>query len=195
MDARSLRIAFFMMTVAGLTGCSSSSSGGSAEQIATGVTCGRTICAPGEVCCNASCGICTPPDGACIQVVCDPPPPPAGACRGDSDCHELSDYCTGCDCRAVSICEKDPTCPGPGVQCFVDPCEHQAAFCDAGRCALRDRPAPCPPEKCGPALGMPNTFCPDGKTVAGPSGRCLMSADGTCGWERVECPDPSVCGA
>jgi hypothetical protein len=24
----------------------------------------------GEVCCNPSCGICTPPDGVCIQIAC-----------------------------------------------------------------------------------------------------------------------------
>ena len=32
--------------------------------------CGDSVCGAGEVCCNASCGICTPPDGVCIQVVC-----------------------------------------------------------------------------------------------------------------------------
>jgi len=34
------------------------------------VECGNTICSPGLVCCNASCGICTPPGGACIQIAC-----------------------------------------------------------------------------------------------------------------------------
>lgn len=36
-----------------------------------GERCGDTVCGPGRVCCNASCGICTPPGGACIQIVCD----------------------------------------------------------------------------------------------------------------------------
>jgi hypothetical protein len=36
-----------------------------------GPTCGSNVCPAGQVCCNASCGICTPPDGACIQIVCD----------------------------------------------------------------------------------------------------------------------------
>lgn len=36
-----------------------------------GVTCGDTTCDTGQVCCNASCGICTPPDGACIQIACE----------------------------------------------------------------------------------------------------------------------------
>lgn len=46
----------------------------------------------------------------------------------------------------------------------------------------------CEPSECGPAMGMPNHLCPDGTTNAGPSGRCLRSADGTCGWEVIECP-------
>lgn len=33
--------------------------------------CGPNTCSDGLVCCNASCGICTPPDGACIQIACN----------------------------------------------------------------------------------------------------------------------------
>jgi hypothetical protein len=36
-----------------------------------GEPCGERTCGAGMVCCNASCGICTPPGGACIQVACD----------------------------------------------------------------------------------------------------------------------------
>ncbi|MBI2393942.1 MAG: hypothetical protein HYV09_30510 [Deltaproteobacteria bacterium] len=48
--------------------------GKTAECVAdkTGVACGSTTCAPGDVCCNASCGICTPPGGMCIQLACEP---------------------------------------------------------------------------------------------------------------------------
>jgi hypothetical protein len=35
-----------------------------------GERCGDTTCSTGMVCCNSSCGICTPPDGACIQIAC-----------------------------------------------------------------------------------------------------------------------------
>jgi hypothetical protein len=35
-----------------------------------GPTCGTKICATGMVCCNASCGICTLPNGACTQQFC-----------------------------------------------------------------------------------------------------------------------------
>ena len=54
----------------------------------------------------------------------------------------------------------------------------------------------CDEAECGPQLGMPNILCPDGVTVAGPTGRCLRQADGTCGWEVISCPPctGSSCG-
>jgi hypothetical protein len=36
-----------------------------------GSACGPTSCGEGMVCCNASCGICTPPGYACIQIACN----------------------------------------------------------------------------------------------------------------------------
>ncbi|KAH6679986.1 hypothetical protein F5X68DRAFT_234502 [Plectosphaerella plurivora] len=35
-----------------------------------GVQCGKNVCDAGQICCNPSCGICTPPDGACIMIFC-----------------------------------------------------------------------------------------------------------------------------
>lgn len=35
--------------------------------------CGPHACPQGQVCCNSSCGICTPPGGACIQIACEDP--------------------------------------------------------------------------------------------------------------------------
>jgi hypothetical protein len=35
-----------------------------------GEKCGDVTCASGQVCCNASCGICTPPGYSCIQLAC-----------------------------------------------------------------------------------------------------------------------------
>ena len=35
-----------------------------------GVQCGPTTCASSDVCCNESCGICTPPGGFCTQGLC-----------------------------------------------------------------------------------------------------------------------------
>ncbi len=157
-----------------------------------GERCGPTVCAPGTVCCNASCGTCTPPGAACTQQACEPPP--AGACKADFDCRTYSDYCAGCSCGALSVCDAEPVCTGPGVQCFVDPCASAQAYCASGRCALRPATETCSPGTCGPSLGMPNHTCPDGATIAGPSGRCLRQPDGSCGWEVLSCPDLSICG-
>ena len=37
---------------------------------AGGEPCGDTVCGANSYCCNASCGICAPLDGACIQIAC-----------------------------------------------------------------------------------------------------------------------------
>jgi hypothetical protein len=100
------------------------------------VTCGAVTCERGERCCNESCGICTRPGGACTEQLCEPPV----ECRRDADCRAFSDYCTGCDCRALAASEPDPVCPGPGVQCFVDPCFNQRASCVDGQCELVTAP-------------------------------------------------------
>lgn len=50
----------------------SNNGGGSSDPSPGGEPCGDTTCGEGLLCCNASCGICTPPDGACIQVICGP---------------------------------------------------------------------------------------------------------------------------
>lgn len=128
----------------------------------SGPSCGPSTCAAGDVCCNESCGICTPPGGMCTQQFCEPSsgtctqialcvdsytwddaacacvaaPKPTGACTTDADCRTFSDYCTGCDCRALSSSEADPTCDGPGVRCFADPCTGKTATCVAGACSL-----------------------------------------------------------
>ncbi len=104
-----------------------------AKRPPAGEPCGPTTCGPGLVCCNASCGICTKPDEACIQIACEPPP---GKCNIDADCRTFSDYCTGCDCRALTVSQPDPVCPGPGVQCLVDPCFNKAAVCKDRKCTL-----------------------------------------------------------
>jgi hypothetical protein len=38
-----------------------------------GEACGSRTCGAGEYCCNASCGICAPAGGACIQIACAEP--------------------------------------------------------------------------------------------------------------------------
>lgn len=55
-------------------------------------------------------------------------------------------------------------------------------------------PETCVVDDCGPALGLPNYTCDDG-TIAGPTGECIETEDGYCGWEVVECPEPQACGS
>jgi hypothetical protein len=38
--------------------------------LGAGTPCGGSVCGAGEFCCNASCGICAPLGGACIQIAC-----------------------------------------------------------------------------------------------------------------------------
>ena len=65
-----------------------------------------------------------------------------GACKQDGDCRAFSDYCTGCDCRALGKDDRDPACSGPGVRCLVDPCRDKVAVCREGRCVTADKPKP-----------------------------------------------------
>lgn len=57
-------------------------------------------------------------------------------CTTNADCRLEADYCTGCDCRALSSRESLPVCSGPGVRCFADPCMAKAAVCSAGACVV-----------------------------------------------------------
>jgi hypothetical protein len=51
-----------------------------------------------------------------------------------------------------------------------------------------DCPRSCTPQECGPQPAQPNRICPNSMTIAGPTGRCLRDAMGTCGWEIISCP-------
>lgn len=73
-----------------------------------GEPCGDTVCGDGLVCCNASCGICTPPDGACIQIACAP----------GTKVEDNLDQLSAVD-DAQTTAKKDPIfCGGfAGIQC------------------------------------------------------------------------------
>ncbi len=86
----------------------------------------------------------------------------------------------------VACTEEAKICPdGSAVGRTGPNCEF--ASCPAGN----DQPLDCKSSECGPQLGMPNYLCSDGKTTAGPTGRCLRNSDGTCGWEVTSCPAPN----
>ena len=110
--------------------------GGSARACASSAEC------PAGTTCTTELGVCNPPPGCdptknvCPAVCYGTCGPPNAACRSDADCRLFSDYCTGCDCRALASNAPDPTCPGPGVQCLVDPCEGKRAACKQGACVV-----------------------------------------------------------
>jgi hypothetical protein len=102
---------------------------GGGDRATTAGMCGTAACTSAQVCCNSSCGLCTPPGGTCVPVVC-------GSCAVDSDCRLFDDYCTGCDCRALAKNDPNPTCNGAGVQCLVQPCGFKITRCTSGRCVV-----------------------------------------------------------
>jgi hypothetical protein len=92
--------------------------------------CGTTTCSKDTVCCNASCGICTAPGGACLQIACDPAT--AGkrcadlGCAKDESCMDTpagpqciakeDDPCSLADCPAQQVCSLAggaAVCRGP----------------------------------------------------------------------------------
>lgn len=117
-----------------------SGDGGSSATDGGSVSCGPTTCAAGEVCCNESCGVCTPPDGFCTDEVClDAGTEPDGggsvfACGTVITCASDIEYCQvvaggvpggmpSYACHSLpDSCASPPTCascfPGsPGVSC------------------------------------------------------------------------------
>jgi hypothetical protein len=80
--------------------------------------CGDVVCGPGTTCCNASCGICTPPGVACTTVVCEEP------CTTNADCAD--GYCVKPDgmCGGEGECGLIP----PGRPC--QPEDPQVCGCD-----------------------------------------------------------------
>jgi hypothetical protein len=117
-----------------------------------------------------------------------------------TDATNLRCGCTTPNCKAGEevVCDKKDVCGGP---CRCEPahgvCKSDAdcsadARCDLSTCRLPPVAATanaptCDVQKCGPQLGLLNYVCADGST-AGPTGRCLLNADGSCGWEVLSCP-------
>lgn len=77
----------------------------------------------------------------------------------------------------ATACSPKPT---------TSPADPPAPTTDGKDAPPPDTSAPCEKSECGPAMGMPNTMCPDGKTIAGPA--CLRDAKGVCGYQVIECP-------
>ena len=78
------------------------------------VFCGLLSCAPGKVCCNPSCGICTDPGQECSHVPCL------------SSTTPVSIYCGPNTCNVGQICcnETCGTCVSPGQTCDQKRCSN-----------------------------------------------------------------------
>ena len=108
------------------------------------VPCGKNVCTGGAVCCNPSCGICTPPDFACIQIACIDEDVPCGkniCTGGDVCCNESCGTCTppGDDCMQMlcveeDYCKTDKDCT-PYI-CRACTPNVQPRFCKENQCVL-----------------------------------------------------------
>jgi hypothetical protein len=106
--------------------------------------CATVLCPAGTVCKKqGNHAVCVPPGNG-------------NPCNTDADCRLFADYCTGCDCRALRQNAPNPTCSGPGVRCFADPCMNKAAVCRGGSCVVADAPAG---EACGPTTCAAGQVC------------------------------------
>ncbi len=96
-----------------------------AHDSGSGVQCGPKTCASGQVCCNDSCGICTEPGGACIQIAC--------ASDGGTGDSGSGQQCGKNTCGAGEYCcnESCGTCAKEGEGCAtiacLEPCDAQDA--------------------------------------------------------------------
>jgi hypothetical protein len=77
-----------------------------------GPECGPATCAAGQVCCNASCGLCAAPGERCAQYTCGQPPIPSSAYCGPNTCN-VGEVCCNASCG---------TCVSPGESCDPAPC-------------------------------------------------------------------------
>jgi hypothetical protein len=187
-----------LMLASGISGCGSIDDlldGLHSKHPPKGAACTSTAaCAAGSFC-TVETGVCNPPpgcnrDGGVCPAVCygtceKKPVEPTPACRSDADCRPFAFMCTGCDCLPLATGSAEPMCPGPGVQCFADPCLNKTTVCDAGQCRIKETSCPAGSVarrvclQCGPAGGCAK--------VADCARPCQQTAD--CAAEQTTCTD------
>lgn len=113
------------------------------------VKCGALQCPAGQVCCNASCGVCTAPGGYCDARVCEPAectPTECGPALDSPSC-VCADGSPGCN---TGVCKRDGAtgqcgweyrvCPPPAPsQCGSVQCRDGQVCCNAS-CGLCTEP-------------------------------------------------------
>lgn len=90
------------------------------------VSCGSIWCAPGLVCCNASCGLCAPPGVVCSQRMCGVAMAPISVLCGMSTCN-VGYVCCNASCG---------TCTRPGETCDQRSCGREMQFPTAEPCGF-----------------------------------------------------------
>lgn len=174
------------------------------------VSCGPTTCSGGDVCCNASCGICTPPDGVCIQLACENPCnlvdcAPETTCkvvRGEATCVPVDPEppvsCAAVLCLVGTVCEETPE----GAKCVpidggVPPITCASVLCiegtdcvetpDGPQCVPIDGGVTNPPLTCAAVLCIEGTNCVE--TPDGP--QCVPNGGASCA--ATLCPTGTYC--
>jgi hypothetical protein len=159
-----------------------------------GAQCGAATCAVGEVCCNPSCGICTPPDGACIQMECGDlePLPPVGEVCGDAVCGEGL-VCCNASCGICAppdgactqqACEPLPEEPECAIKCAAPPegCRYEGGVY-SGPCSQLT----CGTLVCDDAVPCGNNTCTGGEVCCNESCGICAPPDGAC--IQMQCED------
>lgn len=121
------------------------------------VSCGSAWCAPGLVCCNASCGLCAPPGVVCSQRMCGVATAPISVLCGMSTCN-VGYVCCNASCG---------TCTLPGEPCDPRPCGREMQFPTAEPCGF---------STCNTGFECCNPSC---GTCVRPGEACSHQA---CGW-------------
>jgi hypothetical protein len=108
------------------------------------VACGATTCAPGDVCCNSTCGICTSPGQTCTRQNCGAGASATSAPCGHNTCN-VGEVCCNPSCGICAApgatcsqarCDDGPTLPFSQT-CGMNTCNVGTVCCDAscGLCA------------------------------------------------------------
>ena len=113
---------------AGSAGSPSAIAAPSASAAPVVVECGKTSCAAGQVCCNASCGICTAPGAGCSKAVCGQPFVAESVSCGRNTCN-VGELCCNASCG---------TCARPGAPCDTQKrCSGAITYPESQSCGLQ----------------------------------------------------------